>query len=192
LKIGILAWLGFLVIIFAAKAWMGRRWPSSSLWKPSKRDRVNRVGVAIAVPVATSCIAFYAAPKWFFDQFSKGRFDASWATYTAEFERDRLPLFLGLMIGSLVILIFASIEGKWRRITRRINIGINLALACQVLSFALEGNLFASPTVDTLARNVAAAVAIFYLPGVGLMLYREIGRIKRVEPMKVHHAHYLE
>src|SRR5215469_12002924 len=35
-----LSWLGILVLVFAAKSWIGRRWPQLFQWKPSKvRDR---------------------------------------------------------------------------------------------------------------------------------------------------------
>jgi hypothetical protein len=46
----------------------------------------------------------------------------------------------------------------------------------------VEGNIFQSSTVDQLARNVLAIVAAVYVPSVGVMLYGEIGRLRRVTP----------
>ena len=131
------------------------------------------------VPFATFFVVLYGAPTWVLDQISGGRFDTSWAAYTADFQRLRLPLFIGLMAGQLALLSFVAIEGRWRRLTRRINIGLNIAVAGLVLSFAVGGNIFQSSVVDQIARNVLALVAAIYVPSVGAQLYGEIGRVDR-------------
>jgi hypothetical protein len=182
--IGILAWLGVLVVAFGAKNWIRWRWPATAVWKPRDRDRVNRIGTAVLVPVATSFVVLYGAPTWVFDQVSGGRFDTSWAAYTADFQRLRLPWFVGLMVGLLALLSFVTIQGRWRRLTRRINIGLNVALACLILSFAVDGNIFQSSLVDQIARNVLALVAVIYVPSVGVQLYGEIGRLDRATAAK--------
>jgi hypothetical protein len=178
-KIGILVWLGLLVVAFGVKNWIRRRWPATVRWEHRDRDRANRVGTAVVVPIATFFIVLYAAPGWVLDQISGGRLDTSWAAYTADFQRWRLPCFIGLMVGLLALLSFVAIKGQWRRVTRRINIGLNMALACLVLSFAVEGNVFQSIQVDQIARNVLALVAVIYLPSVGVQLSGEIGRLER-------------
>ena len=176
-KIGILVWLGLLVVAFGAKSWIRRRWPATVLWEPRDRDRANRVGTAVVVPIATFFVVLYGAPTWVLEQLSGGRFDTSWAAYTADFQRLRLPCFIGLMVGLLALLSFAAIQGRWRRLTRRINIGLNMALACLILSFAVDGNIFQSSMVDQIARDVLALVAVIYVPSVGVQLYGEIGRL---------------
>ena len=183
-QIGILAWLGLLVVVFGAKNWIRRRWPARAVWKPRDRDRANRVRTAVLVPIAMSIVVLYGAPSWVLDQISSGRLDTSWATYTADFERLRLPCFIGLMFGLLALLSLVAIQGRWRRLTRCINIGLNMALACLVLSFAVEGNIFRSSLVDQIARNVLALVALIYVPSVGVQLYGEIGRIDRAAAPK--------
>jgi hypothetical protein len=183
-KIGILVWLGLLVVAFGAKNWIRRRWPATVLWEPRDRDRANRVGTAVVVPIATFFVVLYGAPTWVLDQISGGRFDTSWAAYTADFQRLRLPCFIGLMVGLLALLSFVAIQGRWRRLTRCINIGLNIALACLTLSFAVDGNIFQSSLVDQIARNVLALVAVFYVPSVGVQLYGEIGRVGRVDAAK--------
>ena len=165
--IGILAWLGVLVVAFGAKNWIRWHWPATAAWKPRDRDRVNRVATAVLVPIATFFVVLYGAPTWVLDQISGGRFNTSWAVYTADFQRLRLPLFIGLMVGLLALLSFVAIQGRWRRLTRRINIGLNIALAGLILSFAVNGNIFQSSVVDQIARNVLALVAAIYVPGVG-------------------------
>jgi hypothetical protein len=177
--IGILAWLGVLVVAFGAKNWIRVRWPATAAWKPRDRDRVNRVGTAVLVPIATFFVVLYGAPTWVLDQISGGRFDTSWAAYTADFQRLRLPLFIGLMVGLLALRSFVAIEGRWRRLTRRINIGLNIALAGLILSFSVGGDIFQSSVVDQIARNVLALIAAIYVPGVGAQLYGEIGRVER-------------
>ena len=183
-KIGILAWLGVLVVAFWAKNWIRGRWPATAVWKPRDRDRVNRLGTAMLVPIAMFFVVLYGAPTWVFDQLSDGRFDTSWAAYTADFQRLRLPWFLGFMVGLLALLSFVAIQGRWRRLTRCINIGLNMALACLILSFAADGHIFQSSLVDPIARNVLALVAVIYVPCVGVQLYGEIGRLDRAVAAK--------
>jgi len=183
-EIGIFAWLGLLVVAFGARSWIRRRWPTRALWEPRDRDRANRVGTAVVVPIATFFIVLYGAPTWVLDQISGGRFDTSWTVYTADFQRLRLPCFIGLMVGLLALLSFIAIQGRWRRLTRRINIGLNMALACLILSFAVDGNIFQSSLVDQIAKNVLALVAVIYVPSVGVQLYGEIGRLDRAAATK--------
>jgi hypothetical protein len=178
-KIGILDWLGLLVVVFGARNWIRRRWPARALWEPRDRDRVNRVGTAVAVPIATFFVVLYAAPAWVLDQVSRGRFDTTWAAYTQDFQRFRLPWLIGLLVGLLALLSFAAIQGRWSWLTRRINIGLNLALAGLILSLAVGGNIFQSSAADQIARDVLALVAAIYVPCVGIMLYGEIGRLDR-------------
>jgi hypothetical protein len=178
-NIGILAWLGLLVVIFGARNWIRRRWPATALWKPRDRDRANRIGTAVVVPIAALIVCLYGAPTWVLDHVSRGRLDTSWATYTADFQQLRLPCFIGLLVGLLALLSFVAIQGRWRRLTRRIDIALNLALAGLTLSMAVNGNIFQSSAVDQIARDVLALVAAIYIPCVGIMLYGEIGRLDR-------------
>jgi hypothetical protein len=175
----ILAWLGLLVGVFGVKSWIYRRWPATAIWKPRDRDRVSRVGTAILVPTAALVILLYAAPVWVFDQLSGGRFDSSWAAYTAEFQQLRLPWFITFLVGTLALRLFAAIQGRWSWLTRRLNIVLNLALAGLTLSFAVNGHIFQSSTVDDIARSVLALVAAIYVPNVGVQIYGELGRIDR-------------
>jgi hypothetical protein len=183
-KVGILAWIGFLVVAFGAKNWICRRSPATALWKPRDRGRANRVGTAVVVPIATFFVILYGAPTWVLGQISGGRFDTSWAAYAADFQRLRLPCFIGLMVGLLALLSFVAVQGRWCRLTRRINIGLNLALACLILSFAVDGNIFQSSRVDQIARDVLALVAVIYVPSVGVQLYGEIGRLDHAAAAK--------
>jgi hypothetical protein len=179
-----LAQIGLLVVAFGEKNWIRRCWPATALWEPRDRDRANRIGTAVVVPIATFFVILYGAPIWVLDHLSGGRFDTSWAAYTADFQRLRLPCFLGLMVGLLALLSFVAIEGRWRRLTRCINVGLNMALACLILSFAVDGNIFQSSLVDQIARKVLALVAVIYVSSVGVQLYGEIGRLDRAAVVK--------
>jgi hypothetical protein len=180
----ILAWLGLLVVAFGVKGWIRRSWPAKALWKPRDRDRANRVGTAILVPIATLFVILYGAPRWVFDRVSGGRFDTSWTAYTADFHRSRLPGFIGSLVGLLALLSFVAVRGRWGRLTRRINIGLNMALAGLILSLAVDGNIFQSGAIDQVARSVLALVAVIYVPSVGVQIYGEIGRIDRADATK--------
>jgi hypothetical protein len=175
----ILAWFGFLAVAFGVKSRLRHRWPSVAVWKPRDRNRVNRIGTAIAVPLASLVVILYAAPAWVLDRLSGGRLESAWASYTADFQQQRLPLFIGLLVGSLILLTYVAMRGRRSRLTRRIGIGLNLVLACLVLCLACDGNIFQSSSVDQIARGVLALVAVIYVPSVGVQIYGEIGRIDR-------------
>ncbi len=179
INIGILVWLGILVVAFGAKNWIRRRWPATVRWEPRDRDRANRVGTAVVVPIAAFFVVLYAAPTWALGRLSGGRLDTSWAAYTADFQRLRLLWFIGLMVGLLALLAFVAIQGRWRRLTRSINIGLNMALACLILVCAVDGDVLQSSQVDKIARDLLALVALIYVPSVGVQLYGEIGRLDR-------------
>ena len=183
-KISLLTWLGLLVVGFGTKAWIRGHWPAALVWKPNDRDQVSFAGAVVVVPIGALIVVFYAAPAWVLRLISGGWLNPSWADYTEEFQRLGLPLFVGLMIGLLAMLLLAGIHGRWSRLTRRINIGINLALAVLVLAMAASGNIFESSQVDQVARNVLALVAVIYVSGVGVQLYGEFGRISRGTPAK--------
>ena len=178
-KIGIPFWLGLLVVAFGLKSWIHRRWPASAQWEYRDRDRANRIGTALVVPIATFFVVLYAAPAWVLHTISGGRLDTAWAAYTPDFQRLRLLCFIGLMFGLLVLLSSVAVQGRWHRLTRRLNIALNMALACLILSFAVEGNMFVSSQVDQIARKVLTLVALIYLPCVGVQLDTELGRLAR-------------
>jgi hypothetical protein len=175
----IFTWLGFLVAVFAARSWLRRRRPATWAWTPRDRDRVSRLGTAAVVLMAAVFVTLYAAPVWVLDHVSGGRMETSWATYTDDFQRLRLPLVIGLMISLLGLQSFVAIEGRWRRLTRRVNIGLNMALAGLMLTLAVDGDVFESSVVDQIAKGVLTLVAVIYIPSVGVMLYCELGRIDR-------------
>ena len=184
IKLGILAWLGVLVVCPSERRnWIRWHWPATVAWKPRDRDQVNRVGTAVLVPVAAFFVVLYGAPAWVLDQISGGRFDTSWTAYTADVQRLGLPLFIGLMVGLLALRSFVAIQGQWRRRSRRINIGLNMALACLILSLAVGGNVFQSSAVDQIARSVLALVAVIYVPSVGVQVYGELGQVDRAVTM---------
>lgn len=177
--IGILVLLGVLVVAFGAKSWIRRRWPTRMVWKPRDRERVNRLGAALVVPFATCVVVLYAAPAWVLDVVSGGRIDTSSLAYTADFRQARLPCFIGLLAGLIGLLAFAAIHGRRRRLTRRIDIGLNIALAFLTLIFAVDGNIFQSAQADQITRGVLALVAAVYVPCVCAQVYGEFGRVDR-------------
>lgn len=173
-----LIWLGILVVFFGLRHWMRDRWPSITQWKPKDHDKANRIGILFVIPIALLAITLYAAPAWFLDTLLGGRLDTSWAHYTPEFQRTQLPWFISFMLANVAMLAAAAILGRWNRWMRRIGIAIDLVIIGLVMSFAIRGNVFPSAEVDRIARDVLALIAVGYVPLVGWMLFREIGRIE--------------
>ena len=55
-----LAWLGALVLLFAAKSWAARRWPGQFQWKPSKVRDYDAVRLVEQLPL----IAILCSTSW--------------------------------------------------------------------------------------------------------------------------------
>lgn len=199
-QVGVLVWLGVLVIYFGLKGAINRRRSrsakrtdpragdvggeereaGSARWQPRDRDAVSRLGVAIATPFIVASILLYAAPRWTVQTLSGGRINLSWWTgYTAEFQTYRLPLFLGLLIAMLGLWVLAAVRGRWSRLTRRIGVGLNLGAACLILIFTVDGNILMTSEADRLVRDILSLVGVVYLPCAFAMLYDEIGRLER-------------
>jgi hypothetical protein len=185
LEVDALSWIGLLTAYFGLKAWSRKRWPQQGLWVPRDRDRVSWVGVLAAFPLAGACMALYAAPVWFLDTISGNTLPTGWASYTAEFTRWRLPFLIGLQAALLVLLAHAAWVGRWRKFTRRLSILCNLILAILVLVISADGAVFQLGKVDQVARGILGLVGLVYLPSVGMMIHRELGRVEQtIHPKK--------
>ena len=97
---------------------------------------------------------------------------------------------LVLLTSLLTLLSFVAIQGRWHRLTRRINLGLNMALAALILCLAVSGSIFQSNAVDQIARNVLALVAIVYVASVANQLYGELGRLDIAATTKTPNSHY--
>lgn len=82
-------------------------------------------------------------------------------TFDREFARFRGPLVLALMIAGLVHYLVVTIHGRWRPVTRNLEVVLGL-FTCAVLTWVLfAGAVYPSPDSDrTVKFSVAIIVAV--------------------------------
>lgn len=161
----ILGWLGFLVVVFAARSWAKRHWPSLTAWRPRDPNQASRVGSVALVAVIVLGVVCYGSPTWVAAQFTGGPVPAWMArvAYTPDFQATRLPWLLALWVGQGVLLGWVAFEGRWRALTRRIEAGLALAVSLALIWFLAAGPMFETTATDHTAKAWLAPIAIFML-----------------------------
>ena len=168
-------WPGFLVVCSAVAAWVRRRWPRLRQWspRPVDRDRVNRFWYGLAVIGAVAGIVALAAPRLWLDAVFGGRAaaqaDAAFA-YDSSFVRVLGPAVL-VVVGLDVALLFALlVRGRWQPLTRRIDIGLNLA-TCALLTWILfAGKIFQAEPTNQIVRLALLIIVVTSLIAVARKL----------------------
>jgi hypothetical protein len=179
-----LAWIGALVIFFAARSWAIRRWPNSFQWSPSRPPRAS-VNVPAELAVALVFVLLetvYLAPGPVVAFLSGGRIDASRLVYTDSFTQPlRLWGFAAIMPILVVLHLRAAATRRWNRIAYMFSFLFLISAGTQLGWHARYGQIFADPTVDTAARTVFELVgAVMILVGL-VQAYREWTRVKLPE-----------
>jgi hypothetical protein len=161
----ILGWLGFLVVIFAARNWARRHWPSLTAWRPRDPDKASRAGSIALMAVIALGLACYGAPTWVAAQFTGGPVPAWMArlAYAPDFQVARLPWLLALWVAQGLLMAWVALDGRWRALTRRIEAGLALAVALALLWFWAAGPMFQVDAVDHTAKVWLAPVALLML-----------------------------
>lgn len=160
-----LGWLGFLVLVFAARSWARRHWPSVTAWKPRDPNAASRFGSVALVAVIVLGIVCYGWPTWVAAQFTGGPIPHWMANlaYAPDFQATRLPWLLALWVGQGVLMAWVTFEGRWRVLTRRIEAGLALAVSLALIWFLAAGPMFQTTATDHTAKTWLAPIAIFML-----------------------------
>jgi hypothetical protein len=164
---GVFAWLGLLVMGFAAAAWARRRRPDAR-WKPRPMptDRISRPGRAAAIIFFVLGTLVLIYPSWLIRTVSGGR--AAPAAYQAfaydeGFLRLRGPVVLGLMIAGLILQMTLLCQGRWRAWIRQADMVYGVAV-CIVLTWAVgAGPVFKATPTDQAVKGAASLIVLVTL-----------------------------
>ena len=161
----ILGWLGFLVVIFAARSWARRHWPSLVAWRPRDPNKASRTRSVALVAVIVLGVVCYGSPTWVAAQFTGGPVPAWMASvaYAPDFQATRLPWLLALWVGQGVLMAWVAFEGRWGPITRRVEAGLALAVSLALIWFLAAGSMFQATATDHTAKAWLAPIAIVML-----------------------------
>ncbi|MFZ2030919.1 MAG: hypothetical protein WAU68_11465 [Vitreimonas sp.] len=164
--------LGLLVAIFWAIGALRRRNPQWSAWKPSALprlidpDHVDRLGMALTVLAGACGTLVLSNPAVMFNIIWSGHPAPALLhafAYDGDFLLVRAPLLFSCLGLSLAVLAWVAIEGRWRKLTRRVELVLTLAI-CAVMAWSiLAGPIFQAAPTDQLMKLCVAIIGGFAL-----------------------------
>jgi hypothetical protein len=168
LKDAIFLVLGVLLAWFWALGALRRSQPKLFVWKPAKLppvrdpDLVSRPLAVSALLAGSAGLIILVDPIAFFDLALGGQSPSLLAkafTYDHQFLAERAPLLWSVLTFSLLILAFATIEGRWRPITRKLALGSSLVIALISLWVVMAGPIFVEAPTDQSMKFWVALIA---------------------------------
>ena len=176
-----LAWLGALVLLFAAKILVLRRRPEAFAWRPRtvrNRNAASRAGNAAIAGLLGAFLVLYVAPGPVVEAVTGGRVAAADLSYTDSF---RSPLRMPWLVVMLVVLIALQLVvvagGRWRPGLRWARILLTICAATQLGWHTKYGAVFENPDAERAGLWVAAWVAGALMVLAGVEIYREYTRV---------------
>jgi hypothetical protein len=176
-----LAWLGALVILFAIKAWMTRRWPNTFQWKPSKVRDYDETRWYEQLPLIAILIFYevaYLFPGPVIHLLSGGRVDPSLLNYTADFASTwRMPWFAIMLPVLIALEVYVMVPGRFTRLTRIVEIGLFIMAGTQLGWHASYGHIFDNAQAEFGARMACQLLGAALQLTAVWKIYFEWGRI---------------
>jgi hypothetical protein len=182
----LLAWLGALLVFFAARSWMLHRWPQSFAWTPSpvRRERVSppaELGLAALLALLG---VFYWMPGPILSALSGGRIEAGWLAYTQDFQSPLRMAWFPILLAVLIALhLLAAITRRRPPVMRFLLIAFVACAGLQLGWHVAYGHVFANPDVDFYGRLVMQLAGAGFLMDAGIGCYREWTRVPAADPL---------
>ena len=188
-----LAWLGVLVLLFAAKNLVLRRRPEAFAWRPRPvRDRnaASRAGNAAIAAVLAAYLVLYLAPGPVVAAVTGGRVAAADLRYTDSFTGDlRMPWLVVPLVVLIALQLAVVVAGRWRPGLRWARILVTICTATQFGWHAKYGAVFENPDAERAGLWVAAWTAGVLMVLAGVELYREYTRVDPAPEPERHRDH---
>ena len=175
--LGALWWPGFLVIVAMIAALVRRRWPAGD-WSPLTldRDRINRPVFSFGILAALAGIGIWIACIWV-SATSSGRV-AQLFVFSDNFLATRAPVVVLFWTVSIALLVVVLIEGRWRQLTRRLQLASDVASLALLAWFLVGGPIFVAAKTDTTAKGIIGLLVLILTVSLGVRLWRNRGHIR--------------
>ena len=174
--LGALWWPGFLVVVAMIAALVRRRWPASD-WSPRSidRDRINRPLFSLGIAAALAGVAIWVAAAWA-SATSSGPIAKALAL-TSDFLATRAPLVVIFWTFSIALLVVVLVEGRWRALTRRLQLLFEIASLLLLTWFAVGGPMFVAEKTDAAAKGIIGLLVLISLAAMAIRLWRNRAHI---------------
>jgi len=178
--LGAFWWPGFLVSMMMIAAAVRQAWPTSlAAWKPSKpfdRDHINRPLLGLGLAAALAGIAIWVLVAWIVVTFDNPFTRA--LAFDGDFLATRAPVLLIYWAAGITLLIVLIIEGRWRHLTRRIDLALKLASIVLMAWFVFGGRIFTGETADQTTKGALALIIVLILGQLAFDAWRLRSRIR--------------
>jgi hypothetical protein len=178
--LGAFWWPGFLVTMSMAAAFIRQRWPAAAIvWKPKgvDRDHVNRPLFALGLALALAGIGLWVALVWWATTSTGTSPVAKVFAFDADFLATRAPVVLLYWAVGIVLLIVVMVEGRWRELTRRLDMALKLICCAMLAWFVFGGRIFVADATNDPVRGILVLLIIGLLADVAWRLWRGRSRI---------------
>jgi hypothetical protein len=177
--LGALWWPGFLVTVTMIAAFIRQRWPAAAeTWTPKivDRDHINRPLFLLGLAAALAGIGFWVAlARWASTTTSVTPLAQVFA-FAPGFLATRAPVVLLSWTVGIVLQVVLIIEGRWRALTRRLDMGTKLACCIMLAWIAFGGRVFVAEATNAAVVGILALLIVALLADVAWSLWR--GRVR--------------
>jgi hypothetical protein len=178
--LGAFWWPGFLVTVMMAASWVRKTWPPGSPdWIPAEkfdRDHINRAVHLMGLGLAIAGIAMWVFIAWVVTAFDTPFTRA--LSFAPDFLATRAPLVLLLWAAGVSLLVMLIVEGRWRDLTRRVDVGIKIAACILMAWFVFGGRVFMSDAADQTVKGALVLIILLVVGQIALHLWRLRNRIR--------------
>jgi hypothetical protein len=173
-------WPGVLVTAAIIGAFVREQSPHAEAWTPTQRaaldpDRIKRRSMAVTMTLYLFAVLFAVALPSVLGAIPEPVRGV--LALDQNFLTQRAPFALLLWVGQFIVYVMAFRDGRWSRLTHRLNIAIEAIWAALLAWFILSGPMFVQTTTDSTAKFILALVALPYVFDVILKLRRELIRV---------------
>jgi hypothetical protein len=181
-ELGLLAWIGLLVIGFAVKNLVLRHRPDAFAWTPRRvrpADSANRVGGLLVGLLWAVLLVLYLAPGPILSAVTGGRIDAADLVYTESFTSPlRMPWLVALLVAAIGVELLAVVQGRWRPGVRWARILLVFSIGIQIGWHVRYGSIFQDPDIDLALTPVLAGLNGLIVTIGGIALYAQYTRVR--------------
>lgn len=181
--LGAFWWPGFLVSMMLIAHLVRRTWPARvSEWKPAgriDRDHINRPAHMLGLGLALMGVAIWVLIAWAVTTFDTPATRA--LAFAPEFLATRGLVLLLFWASGITLLVVLIVEGRWRDLTRKIDIGGKLVACVLMLWFILGGRIFVNDAADEMTKGCLWLIVLLVAGQLAFHVWRLRSRIRAPE-----------